>query len=217
MSSDDRDIDETPPEISSRRQRTDRLTSSGDASSEPINPAWRSAGRNNPRRRNARSIPASGQEFILWLQHGGWPFLVAAFVLVVIFVALMIFSQPPSSNQADTQQATRAPLSLQTAQPTVAAATGAGGSSQSIVPTPPITPTTALDVRFRVTGTGTEGLFLRPQPSVDGAPIKTLPEGSEVTIIGEDQVMPDRVWKHIRDDAGSEGWASAEFLKAVGP
>ncbi len=216
MSVDDRDIDDVPPEIASRRPRTDRLTSNADTSSDPNASSWRSAGRNPSRRRTARSLPASGPEFVLWLQHGGWPWLLGAFLLVVIFIALLIFSPQPGGQQADTKQPTRAPLG-RTPLATVSADTGAGAGVAPIVPTPPISPTVALNVRFRVTGTGTEGLFLRPQPNVDGAPIKTLPEGTEVTIIGEDQVMPDRVWKHIRDDSGAEGWASADFLKAVGP
>ena len=216
MSSDDRDIDQVPPDISPRRSRTERLTSSGEASDEPINPGWRTGRTANTRRRSA-SVPASSQEFALWLQHGGWRFLVAALALVVIFVALMIFNQPPSTQQTSNVLATRAPLSLQTVAPTVSAATGAGAGSIPIVPTPPVSTTTTLQARFRVTGTGVEGLFLRPQPSSDGAPIKTLPEGVEVTIIGEDQVKADRVWKHVRDDAGAEGWAAADFLQAVGP
>ena len=161
-------------------------------------------------------MPASSQEFALWLQHGGWRFLLAALALVVIFVALMIFTQPPPE-QAQTTPSTRAPMSLQPAVPTVSADTGAGAGTLPIVPTPPVSTTTTLQARFRITGTGVEGLFLRPEPSSEGAPIKTLPEGSEVTIIGEDQVKPDRVWKHVRDDSGAEGWAAADFLQAIGP
>jgi len=48
-------------------------------------------------------------------------------------------------------------------------------------------------------------------------PIKTLPEGTIVTVVGEDSVQPDRVWKRVRDPEGAEGWAAADYLAPVTP
>jgi hypothetical protein len=70
-------------------------------------------------------------------------------------------------------------------------------------------------VRFRVVGTGSEGLFIRSDHETGSEPIKTLPEGTIVTIIGSDFSAPDRVYKHIRDPEGTEGWAAADFLRPV--
>ena len=71
--------------------------------------------------------------------------------------------------------------------------------------------------QFRVTGTGSEGLFLRKDPNSDTPPLKTLAEGTIVMIIGEDFSAPDRVWKKVRDPDGAEGWAAADWLKPVIP
>jgi hypothetical protein len=89
--------------------------------------------------------------------------------------------------------------------------------------TPVISPTASIvaqgvgvpssGAKLLVTGTGTEGLFLRPNHDTNGEAIKTLPEGTSVTVIGDDFSGPDRVWKHIRDADGTEGWAAADFLK----
>jgi hypothetical protein len=80
-----------------------------------------------------------------------------------------------------------------------------------------LTPTTPLNVRLRVQGTGALGLFLRPEPNRNSTPIKTLPEGTIVTVVGEDSVQPDRVWKRVRDPEGAEGWAAADYLAPVTP
>ena len=69
--------------------------------------------------------------------------------------------------------------------------------------------------QFRVFNTGAEGLFLRPDHSSEGTPLKTLTDGSIVTVVGEDFSAPNRVWKHVRDAEGAEGWAAADFLQAV--
>jgi SH3-like domain-containing protein len=58
-------------------------------------------------------------------------------------------------------------------------------------------------------------LFLRPDHSSEGTPLKTLTDGSIVTVVGEDFSAPNRVWKHVRDAEGAEGWAAADFLQAV--
>jgi len=69
--------------------------------------------------------------------------------------------------------------------------------------------------QFRVFNTGAEGLFLRPDHSTDGTPLKTLNDGAIVIVVGDDFSAPDHVWKHVRDAAGTEGWAAADFLQAV--
>lgn len=74
-------------------------------------------------------------------------------------------------------------------------------------------PSVVSGAQFRVFNTGPEGLFLRPEPNSSGTPLKTLPDGTVVTVIGEDYIGPDRVWKNIRDQEGSEGWAAADWLE----
>lgn len=65
---------------------------------------------------------------------------------------------------------------------------------------------------FVVTGTGTEGLFLRPEASTAQPPIATLPEGARVEFTGEAQNDGTREWRKVRSDLG-EGWVAADFLQ----
>jgi hypothetical protein len=101
-------------------------------------------------------------------------------------------------------------------QPTVTPLVSATSSVATQSGSPSGTPGTgsaATGAQFRVTGTGELGLFLRADHNTNGEPVKTLPEGTVVTIIGEDFSGPDRVWKNIRDPEGTEGWVAADFLK----
>lgn len=98
-------------------------------------------------------------------------------------------------------------------------------SQPSIQPisTPTLTIATTLSsssspsegAQFRVINTGAEGLFLRPDHSTDATPLKTLADGSIVTVIGEDFSGLDTIWKHVRDASGSEGWVMSQYLQAV--
>ena len=46
-------------------------------------------------------------------------------------------------------------------------------------------------------------------------PIKTLPEGTIVTIIGADYVDQATIWKHVRDPDGTEGWVMSPWVQPV--
>jgi hypothetical protein len=76
-------------------------------------------------------------------------------------------------------------------------------------------PPPAQGAQFQVINTGSEGLFLRPNPNTDNQVLMTLEEGSIVTIIGEDFVGPDRIWKNVRAPDGTEGWAASDWLQPV--
>lgn len=196
------------------RSRTERLPGAGSAapSGEPINPGWRQRTTRPPGRspRVAQPLPTSSQDFVFWLQYGGWRFVLAAVGLVaVVAFAIVLTSQPPDSTDPlvkPTLTGVNEAIIVQTRLPTVTAA-----------PAIPTSPPAVTGAKFRVTGTGSEGLFLRPEPNRDQAPITTLVEGSEVTVVGEDKSQPDGVWKNVRDAQGNTGWASSKFLTAVGP
>ena len=216
MGREERDPQDSRTTRSARRttQPTDRLDDSEPAYADPVNPDWRGS-RATRRGRRSQGIPSSRQEFVLWMQYGGWRVLLAAGVLVVVLIGLIYFTRvPPSATSPfDT--------------PTETAALGGAPilPVQATITPRVITPTleiaqngagaTGGGAQFRVFNTGPEGLFLRPDHSTDGAPLKTLPEGTIVTVIGEDFSSPNRVWKHVRDPDGSEGWAAADFLQAV--
>lgn len=65
---------------------------------------------------------------------------------------------------------------------------------------------------FVVTGTGTEGLFLRPEPNQNNTPVATVPDGTRVEATGNTQNDGTREWREIRTDLGT-GWVAAEFLQ----
>lgn len=64
---------------------------------------------------------------------------------------------------------------------------------------------------FVVSGTGTQGLFLRAGPSTDQETIATLPEGTRVESLGEEQDDGTRKWRKVRSPQG-EGWVAADFI-----
>lgn len=165
------------------------------------------------RGRRTSSMPFSRQEFALWLQHGGLRIvlLVAGITGIVIIGMLLWRGGRPLPLATPTPEPAIADQPILQSLPTV---------TPAISPTETIgsqgvggTGTAEDGARFQVTGTGAEGLFLRPDHNTTNPPIKTLPDGAIVIIIGEDFSGPDRVWKHVRDSEGTEGWAAADFLK----
>ncbi len=192
---------------------TERLRDDADHG-EPINPRWRSD-RVGSRSRKTQGLPSSGQEFLLWLQYGGWKFLVAAAGIAAIAILFIILSRtaapvrPLSSALAEPDTAViESPSRIQELQPSVTPAPAPATAE-------PVAPVGAGGAQFQVIGTSDQGLFLRPDPNIDNSPLKTLPDGTIVTIIGEDFVGPDRVWKHVRDAEGAEGWVARDFLQPV--
>ncbi len=213
MANDDFDQEDDRTARATRRNvpQTERLSRNDDEFGEhtgPLRQDWRSS-RTTRRPRRSTTLPSSRQEFVLWLQHGGWRIVaIAAAIVFVIILALVLNSRSrelPNNSTAGSTLPT-ADLSLG-GEPTA----GVGASLGNVSPT--TAPTTAQDVQFRVNGTGTEGLFLRSDASTDGTILTTLPEGTLVTIIGEDQPGPNYTWKHVRAPDGTEGWAASDFLQ----
>jgi hypothetical protein len=216
MGREERDPEDARTTRSSRRdtQPTDRLGAGDPVYGDPVNPDWRGA-RASRRGRRSQGLPSSRQEFVLWLQYGGWRVLLAASVLVAILIGLIYITRVPVDATSPFSRATEAasvsggPLVL----PVQATVTPG-----VISPTLTIAPASSGEAdgaQFRVFNTSSEGLFLRPDHSTEGTPLKTLSDGTIVTVIGPDFVGPDRVWKNVRDPEGSEGWAAADFLQAV--
>lgn len=208
------EFDQEDQDAPARRspQRTTRLAADDTGTdNDVINPRWRERStRPNPRRTAA--LPSTRDELLFWLQSNGIR-VVAALIAIALVVAIFIVLGQPTQPLGN-QGAGRTPqVSIsdqeRTPQPTLT-------PRPAGTPAPTAAPTSVpgtTGAQFRVTGTGELGLFLRAQPNTQQAPLKTLPEGSIVTIIGEDVVGPDRVWKHIRDAEGTEGYGAADFLR----
>ncbi len=75
-------------------------------------------------------------------------------------------------------------------------------------------PAAAPGGAFVVTGTGTEGLFLRRDHVVDPANILgTLPEGTRVQSLGEVFDDGTRQWQRVTTEQFGEGWVASNFLQ----
>lgn len=197
------DPEDIPARTGRRSGNTDRLKArADDEAGTPLRRDWRSSRSTNRPARRATGLPGSWQEFVIWLQHGGGLKYVLGGLAVffILLVVMVLLSRGVKPMPSDTAGATLEP------QPTVTPALGE-------LATPALL--TQTGAQFRVTGTDTEGLFLRPDHSAVGAPITTLPEGTIVTVIGQDVVGPDRVWKNVRTAEGLEGWVASDFVKPV--
>src|SRR3954463_16393627 len=99
MGGEERDPQDARTTRSTRRttQPTDRLDDVEPAFSDPVNPDWRGA-RATRRGRRSQGLPTSRQEFVLWLQYGGWRVLLAAGALVVGLIWLIYI--PPLRSSA---------------------------------------------------------------------------------------------------------------------
>jgi len=193
---------------------TDRLTPGESGHPVASDRNWRAE--RTARRRRAVSLPTSRQELALWLQYGGWRIISIAVVAVFVAILALFFLRglkqvplaiaTPTPETSEFNQPLIPPLATVT--PVVSSTTSIAGQATSVGDE---------GAQFRVTGTGSEGLLLRPDHSSNNQPIKTLAEGTVVTIIGDDFSGPDRVWKHVRDPDGVEGWAAADWLKPATP
>lgn len=212
MALDDFEQEDERPTRTTRRSvpQTERLRDTDDSGEHtgPLRQDWRSS-RTTRRPRRSATLPSSRQEFALWLQHGGWRIVaIAAAIVFVIILALVLNRRArelPNNSTADSALPT-AGLSTGV-EPTV----GAGVSLGNVSPTS--APTASQGATFRVNGTGTDGLFLRSDADQNSTILATLPEGTVVTVIGEDKPGPSYTWKNVRAPDGTEGWAAADFLQ----
>jgi hypothetical protein len=198
-----------PPEERGGRS-TEELSPSGDdwSSREPLNSDWR-AERSKGRKASRRgALPSSPQEFQLWLQAGGWRFVAGiAGLLVLLLIAMLAFSRNEQREAGLPAVGQEQPA---TSEPVLGAGTDAGAAIATAAPAAPTaSPQPSF---FVVTGTAGQGLFLRPQPSTEGAPLTTLPDGTRVEQIGDDVPGADRVWRQVRAPDGQEGYVAVDFL-----
>ncbi len=98
------------------------------------------------------------------------------------------------------------PADFGTAPQQVPAVPNSDPAQQPVVP--------AAGTAWVVTGTETQGLFLRRDHVVDPANILgTLPEGTRVQGLGQEFDDGTRKWQKIQTDQFGEGWVAADFLQ----
>lgn len=165
-------------------------------------------------------VPVVTQQRVAsWLTNGGWKILAGAAVALVLLLIFMLATNTPGTDP-------------QGALPTTVPGANTGlngvtpgeltvGVEPTAAPVDPNQPAVdpnqpavdpnqpAAGARFAVAGTGTEGLFLRDNPG--GNILKTMPEGTAVEKIGE-QNIDGILWFNIREPGGLVGWSSSAFL-----
>jgi hypothetical protein len=209
----DYDYDDERSTRSTRQstQRTERLNPEDIGQGEPIGSDWRRTRTSSRTRQVGAAFPRSREELVIWLQHqNGWRTVMLAAIGLIAIIALAIIIFSPNERANPTASITPVPtlseLSSQFQQ------TQSSVTPQASVTAAPA-PSAISGAQFRVFNTGPEGLFLRPDPNSNNTPLKTLPDGTIVTVIGEDYIGPDRVWKNVRDQEGAEGWAASDWLE----
>jgi hypothetical protein len=70
----------------------------------------------------------------------------------------------------------------------------------------------AQDAVVKVTGTGKAGLNLRNKATKSAGILGTMPEGTELTVVGGPKQADGLVWWKLRTADGKEGWGAADFL-----
>ena len=186
---------------------TERLSTRENQYGTPVRQNWRSdrPGAKKPSRTPA--LPTSGQEVMVLLQDQRVRtiLIVVAVCIVLLFLFITFTNSGPLGGATAEEESPDLNAQISAPNPTI-----------TPEPASPETDSAAAEgAQLRVFDTGELGLFLRAEPntSPDNPPIKTLPDGSLVTVIGQDYTGPERVWKNIRDDEGAEGWVATEFLE----
>src|SRR5581483_1946891 len=108
------------------------------------------------------------------------------------------------------QQAARSPAAAAAA-PSAAAATGAADDAAAQAAQEA---QASGGVIVRVTGTGGTGVTLRDAPSTTGRRLGVVPEGSRLTVIGDDVQASGHTWRNVKTANGQTGWVAGEFVQA---
>ena len=144
---------------------------------------------------------------------------LAAGGIIALLVALLAYRAYRNTDPVVDDATTPSGGEAQQVEPTLDLGEAPAGAFVTVAPLGLVEPTAPPAVSggggaFVVAGTGTEGLFLRPAASLDGAPLGTLPEGTRVEALGEEINDGARTWKKVSTPQG-EGWVAADFLVAA--
>jgi hypothetical protein len=118
-------------------------------------------------------------------------------------------TRPPGTPNANATSI--ASISTQAANSAVASSTGqATAATGSRVAG---TPTVTFKANFRIAGGFT--IRLRSDASTSSTIVKTLPPGTELQYLNQDQTVDGEVWRKLRDASGAEGWVRDIDLEKI--
>ena len=187
-------------------------------------------GRSQARRQRQMGAPFNAQQLGAWaadpansrrLMQGG----AIALGLLLLLALFYVYNRSGNTAAVDDIALPSAsadaglggPIIDGTASAAAAPDLGTGPQSVPAVPnTDPAQQQPAAGGPFQVTGTGTEGLFLRRDHVVDpGNILGTLPEGTRVQSLGEVFDDGTRRWQRVQTEQFGEGWVAADYLQAA--
>ncbi len=129
--------------------------------------------------------------------------LVAAFAAVGVALGVGTIAWAVISANVNQE----APASLVASIATEPVATGAAALEQSTASTP---------TSLWVGNTDGEGVYLRNSPNLADR-VRAYPDGTELTIVGDDVQSDGRQWHHVRAPDGLEGYVPAEYTLDAAP
>jgi uncharacterized protein YgiM (DUF1202 family) len=99
--------------------------------------------------------------------------------------------------------------------PTRAGTTTAPASGTATAAATAAATATPQPERVEVYGTGGQGANLRAEPGTGAPVLQTVPDGTRLTVIGQDRDVDGRVWRNVRGDGGTVGWLVDETVRPV--
>ncbi|MCC7372210.1 MAG: SH3 domain-containing protein [Chloroflexi bacterium] len=130
-------------------------------------------------------------------------------------VSTALRSQPtptitPSATVTPSATATTAATATRELTGTAAAATPSPTSGGSATPAG-----TPAPERIEITGTGGGGANLRAEPGTSARILQTIPDGTQLTIVGPDREVGGRTWRNVRGQGGTTGWVAADSTQPL--
>jgi uncharacterized protein YgiM (DUF1202 family) len=69
--------------------------------------------------------------------------------------------------------------------------------------------------RGEVYDTGSQGANLRAQPGLISSVLRSVPDGSRVTVVGDDELVDGITWRPVETEDGVRGWLAQEVVKSL--
>lgn len=188
------------------------------------------SGRSEARKQRQPGTPFTTQQLSTWAAdpNNSRKLMTFGGVALGILLLIALFSLYNRTDGSPTAEDTAGPFASEeaapgglilNADPQPSAAPDLGTAPQPVPNVPNSDPAqqpaaAAPTGAFVVTGTATEGLFLRSDHVVDPANILgTLPEGTRIQDLGQEFDDGTRKWRQVRSDQFGEGWVAADFVQ----
>jgi hypothetical protein len=119
---------------------------------------------------------------------------------------------PPATRPPGTPNANATSIaSISTA--AVSSASASSGNLATTTGTRTSATSTAFKANFRITGGFT--IRFRSDASTSSSIVKSLPPGTELQYLNQDQTVDGEVWRKLRDATGAEGWVRDIDLEKI--